>query len=156
MASFSASIVTKHEEGATFVFGPWLFVADQNGDLRREDRDDAAPTSGHPARITPRRPSIEFESDTISGSYPTRSPTSLADSTSLLIRGKLGANCYRHTNEATSKRASTTTSTSCCITSSPTSSTRPRLLGIDYFVNLARPETTRARVSTKSTSSSRI
>ena len=55
---------------------------------------------------------------------------------------------YGHTKQATSKYASTTTSTSCCITSSPTSSTRPRLLGIDYFVNLARPETTRARVST--------
>src|SRR5579883_1874195 len=52
MASFSASIVTKHEEGATFVFGPWLFVADQNGDLRRESRDNTAPTAGHPARNT--------------------------------------------------------------------------------------------------------
>src|SRR5690348_153883 len=75
MASFSVSTVTKHEVGATFVFGPWLFIANQNGDLCREDRDDVAPTSGHPARITPRRPSIEFESNTISGSYPTRRST---------------------------------------------------------------------------------
>ena len=50
MASFSASIVTKHEEGATFVFGPWLFIANKNGDLCREDRDDVgSPRTDHAA-----------------------------------------------------------------------------------------------------------
>ena len=48
MASFGASIVTKHEEGATFVFGSWLFIADCNGDLRPQD-DDAPILTSTPA-----------------------------------------------------------------------------------------------------------
>jgi hypothetical protein len=75
MAFFSASIVTKHEEGATFVFGSWLFVADQAGDLRRELRNVTTPTTAPPTRITPRRSSNNSESDMISGLYPTRRST---------------------------------------------------------------------------------
>nr|CAB3492390.1 unnamed protein product [Digitaria exilis] len=66
MASFSASIVTKFEAGATFVFGSWLCIANQDGTLLRELRDEA---------ITPRGSRKTPNSDTILGSYPTRRST---------------------------------------------------------------------------------
>lgn len=75
MASFSASIVTKHEEGATFVVGSWLFTAGRNGDLHRELRSSTNPATPPPARIMPRLPSGKPESDMISASYPTRRST---------------------------------------------------------------------------------
>nr|CAB3446762.1 unnamed protein product [Digitaria exilis] len=41
MVSFSASIVTRFEAGATFIFGSWLCIANQDGTLLRELRDEA-------------------------------------------------------------------------------------------------------------------
>nr|CAB3476548.1 unnamed protein product [Digitaria exilis] len=75
MASFSASIVTKFEAGATFVFGSWLCTANQEGELQHQLRDVvAAPASPH-AQTTPRGSRKTLNSDTISGSYPTRRST---------------------------------------------------------------------------------
>nr|CAB3469830.1 unnamed protein product [Digitaria exilis] len=52
MASFSASIVTKFEAGATFVFGSWLCMANQEGELQHQLRDMIPARAGH-VNLTP-------------------------------------------------------------------------------------------------------
>nr|CAB3499174.1 unnamed protein product [Digitaria exilis] len=87
MASFSASVNVKFEEGATFIFGSWLCTANQDGKLRHELRDvtialrrelcgETMASPPPPVRVTVRRSSRVSDSNTIFGSYPTRRSTS--------------------------------------------------------------------------------
>nr|CAB3466544.1 unnamed protein product [Digitaria exilis] len=75
MATFSASIVTKFEAGASFIFGSWLCTANQEGELQRQLRDEAVASTPPHAQIAPRGFRKTPDSDTISGSYPTRRST---------------------------------------------------------------------------------
>ncbi|KAF8781326.1 hypothetical protein HU200_000555 [Digitaria exilis] len=70
-----ASVNVKFEEGATFVFGSWLCIANHDGKLQRELRDEAVASAPPPAQITPRGSRKTPNFDTISGSYPTRRST---------------------------------------------------------------------------------
>jgi len=65
MASLRASVVTKFDEGASFIFGYWVFIADRNGVLHRCTDDPMpettspaipapSPAATAPARISPR------------------------------------------------------------------------------------------------------
>ena len=85
MASFCASITIKFDEGATFVFGSWLCIADWDDVLHRYFADDLMPkttppiapalVAPTPARILPRTVSKKNNSETISRSYPTQRST---------------------------------------------------------------------------------
>nr|CAB3503784.1 unnamed protein product [Digitaria exilis] len=75
MASFSASIATKFEAGASFVFGSWLCIANQEGELQHQLRDEVASPASSRVQTTPRGSRKIPNSDTISGSYPTRRST---------------------------------------------------------------------------------
>nr|CAB3504318.1 unnamed protein product [Digitaria exilis] len=75
MASFSASIVTKFEAGASFVFGSWLCIANQEGELQHQLRDEVAAPASSRVQTTPRGSRKIPNSDTIPGSYPTRRST---------------------------------------------------------------------------------
>ncbi|KAF8756316.1 hypothetical protein HU200_011103 [Digitaria exilis] len=70
-----ASIVTKFEAGASFIFGSWLCTANQEGELQRQLRDEAVASTPPHAQIAPRGFRKTPDSDTISGSYPTRRST---------------------------------------------------------------------------------
>nr|CAB3502307.1 unnamed protein product [Digitaria exilis] len=65
MASFSACINVKFDEGTTFIFGSWICTANQDGKLHPPP----------PAQVTPRGSRKTPNSDTIFGSYPTRRST---------------------------------------------------------------------------------
>ncbi|KAF8666369.1 hypothetical protein HU200_053472 [Digitaria exilis] len=72
---YSASIVTKFEAGASFVFGSWLCIANQEGELQHQLRDEVAAPAPPRAQVTPQGSRKIANSDTISGSYPTRRST---------------------------------------------------------------------------------
>ncbi|KAF8745039.1 hypothetical protein HU200_013449 [Digitaria exilis] len=50
---YSASIVTKFEAGASFVFGSWLCIANQEGELQHQLRDEVAAPASPRAQTTP-------------------------------------------------------------------------------------------------------
>ncbi|KAF8725758.1 hypothetical protein HU200_020310 [Digitaria exilis] len=70
-----ASIVTKFEAGASFIFGSWLCIANQEGELQHHLRDEAAAPALPRVQTAPQRSRKTPNSDTISGSYPTRRST---------------------------------------------------------------------------------
>nr|CAB3498769.1 unnamed protein product [Digitaria exilis] len=79
MASFSASIVTKFEAGASFVFGSWLCIANQEGELQHQLRDVVAALASPRAQTTPQGSRKTLNSDTIV-SYSEEYMASEADS----------------------------------------------------------------------------
>jgi len=86
MASLRASVVTKFDEGASFIFGYWVFIADRNGVLHRCMDDPTpettspaipapSPVATAPAQISLCPISKKHDSDTVPGSYPTQRST---------------------------------------------------------------------------------
>ena len=87
MASFCASVITKFDEGTTFIFRSWVCVADWDGALYHSSTDCMMPemtpsaspvpmpVAPSPARISSRPISKKHDSDTVSGSYLTRRST---------------------------------------------------------------------------------